>query len=153
MQPPDIVIEQTIKEANLGTCNKSKRGVSIWKEVTTIDNEKIFTIASAFNSPPNPFYCDNSELCKKNCANLAVHAEQRAIHRATSIKLNLYKSNMLHVKTINNKLVPSGKPNCIHCSKLIKEFGIPYIWLYHSDGWKQYTAIDFHQQTIKNTIC
>jgi len=124
----------------MGQCKKSKRGVVIW------DNKERYV--SAYNSPPKFFICD--KICIKNCNEKAVHAEQRAILLAFNNRMKLSECDMMHVKTINNKLVISGGPSCIHCSKMIVENKIKNMWLYEVTGWEKYSAINFHKITMKN---
>lgn len=137
---PKHIIELSINEANNGSCLKSKRGVAIW------DKHEV-AIASS-NSPPIPFKCDDT--CKNGCSKIAVHAEQRAIIDALQRGFILSECNMMHVKTINNELVISGGPSCVDCSKLIVETGIQNMWLYEEAGWIEYSAEDFHTETLKN---
>jgi hypothetical protein len=70
-----------------------------------------------------------------------VHAEQAALLR---VGRRARDSEMLHVKTVDAALVPSGPPSCVECSKLILAAGIAGMWLFHADGWRRYDASDFH---------
>jgi deoxycytidylate deaminase len=132
VNPPKHIVEFAIEAANLSPC-RSKRGAAIFH------GECI--LSTGFNHKPNGFTCDGSEGCKSLCRNDAVHAEQAAIIGAGR-RFSL--AEMLHVKTVDGKLVSSGPPSCLQCSKLILEAGIAAMWLYHEDGWKRYDAHTFH---------
>jgi len=45
---PNQIIDLAVKTANLGPCQKSKRGVVIWNNAASF---------CGFNSPPSPFEC------------------------------------------------------------------------------------------------
>jgi deoxycytidylate deaminase len=128
-------------------CAKSKRGVVIWGYQTGI-------YAAKPNAPPPGFHCDGSTTCRAACGKVAVHAEQAAIldcHRWGKPTRGL---EMLHVKVVGGKAVPSGGPSCPDCSKLIVEAGFSGMWLYEDspDGptLVRYTADEFHTLTLKN---
>lgn len=57
---------------------------------------------------------------------------------------------MLHVKVdASGQMVVSGPPSCDQCSKLILRAGIAGVWLLHEEGWKRYTAQEFHEATLQ----
>jgi hypothetical protein len=56
--------------------------------------------------------------------------------------------DMLHVKTVDGELVPSGGPSCVQCSKLALAAGIAGVWLFHEDGWRRYGAVEFHELSL-----
>lgn len=120
---------------------QSKRGVVIW------DSKGVVSIGH--NHQPSPFPCDGSDRCKENCGKTAIHAEQHAILLAE--RNRLVGSQMLHVKTVDGEIVPSGQPSCLECSKLILEAGIAYMWLFHENGWMWYTASEFHRATANES--
>lgn len=129
--PPEHIIQFAI-EASLNSPCQSKRGVAIWAG----DN----LISLGWNHKPKPFVCDGSSACKANCSKDAVHAEQHALLCSRSVR----GDQMLHVKTVDGLLVPSGGPSCLQCSKLILAAGISYMWLYHEGGWRRYDPVEFH---------
>jgi deoxycytidylate deaminase len=131
MHPPQHIIDFAIEAANRSAC-RSKRGAAIFFR----DN----LISTGFNHKPGNLVCDGSEECKRYCRKDAVHAEQAAILHGSLLR----GCEMLHVKTVDGKLVPSGPPSCLECSKLILEVGIDGMWLYHEDGWRRYDARTFH---------
>lgn len=132
MIPPQHIIGFAI-EASIQSPCRSQRGAAIWQ------GEDL--ISTGFNRKPIGFRCDQSDKCKKVCALDAIHAEQAAIiHASNSIR----GADMLHVKTIDGKLVESMKPSCLQCSKLILEMGIAGMWLYHHTGWHRYNPLEFH---------
>jgi len=128
-------------------CAKSKRGVVIFSRSAGI-------ISAASNGPPPGFKCDGSDACKAGCGLVAVHAEQRAILDAHYFGKAVSRTEMLHVKVVDGKAVPSGGPSCVHCSKLILGANIEVMWLLEDVGGLptlvRYTALDFHRATLKN---
>ena len=133
-------LEQTLKYMDIAAhvarqsrCLKSQRGVVIVK------NDKI--ISTGYNKPQKQKYgcClretikDNSrvELCN------AVHAEDMAIGYADNSKSQLRGARMYHIKVKNGKPMPSGKPSCTMCSKMIQEMGLEFV-LWHEHGYVLY---------------
>lgn len=57
---------------------------------------------------------------------------------------------MLHVKVVEGIGVPSGLPSCWQCSREILVSGLSWFWLFHDDGLKKYSPVDFHEQTLRN---
>lgn len=136
MRPDQIYIDFAI-EASLNSPCLSKRGVAVW------DDRGLVSIGHNFK--PYPFKCDQSEYCKRQCREDAVHAEQAAIIHGESTRIR--GASMLHVKTVDGVLVPSMGPSCLQCSKLILATGINWMWLFHEGGWKQYDAVRFHWES------
>lgn len=138
----DRSIEDLVLDAcALSTCAKSKRGVIL---VSPDGADFVWSI----NKPPKEFECSRDEWCRTNCNKVAVHAEERAI---ISAQCDLTGWEMFHAKHDYRdwyKIVPSGPPSCWQCSRMIVEAGIAGMWLYHEDGWKRYTAEEFHQLTL-----
>jgi len=135
-------------QASLNSNCKSKRGVVIW-------SREIGLVGVGWNAPPKPLLCDGSDVCRANCAKTAVHAEQAALldmlkdpHLYMDTKLN--ELEMIHVKSVNGEAVVSEKPSCWQCSKLILASGIKSMWLYQKEGFVEYSAQDFHEQTLIN---
>lgn len=140
VSPLSYAVVEAIIAANKSLC-RSKRGASIW-----VDGQ---VIASAYNTLATGL-CDGSEACKATCARRAIHAEQGALLEALCIGPPIDRASMLHVKTVDGALVPSGPPSCVECSKLILAAGIVEMWLYHQDGWVPYPAREFHNLSLIN---
>lgn len=134
--PPAFAISAAVEASLLSFC-QSKRGATIWNEHGVL--------CSGYNRKPTGFVCDRSSNCKQNCWLDAIHAEQMALYFGG---YQAAGSEMLHVKTVNGVLVPSGPPSCLQCSKLIIQAEIQFMWLFHKDGWKRYTPEDFHRQSL-----
>lgn len=123
--------------ASLNSPCRSKRGVAIWWPGF------LKPIAVGWNDLPVGD-CDGSDACKETCARRAVHAEQRALLTVVM----KHGASMLHVKTIDGELVASGGPSCVECSKLILAAGLASMWLYQADGWREYSALEFHRLSL-----
>lgn len=136
-QPPPTVIQQAISASLQSPC-RSKRGAAIWRERYRL------AIAIGWNDLPLGA-CDGSDACKETCGRVAIHAEQRALLSASAI---FSDCAMLHVRTIDGALVPSGEPSCIECAKLIVASGIGAMYLYHADGWRLYDVADFYYRSL-----
>lgn len=149
--PPQSIIDAAVRTASLGPCAKSKRGVVIYRMET---NPVIH--GDAHNSPPWPFECSSTDACKKDCGRICVHAEQRAILQWYSDDYvtrpigRHVDYDLVHVKVVDGKLVPSKGPSCEQCSKLIVETGITSVWLYNGGAWDRYNASTFHQLTLRH---
>lgn len=137
-------LNQAVQAAKNSNC-KSKRGVVIWNRETGI-------ISYGWNAPPKPMVCDGSEACRANCAKTAVHAEQAALIETIDRKsfTNIKECEMIHVKIIDGEAVTSEKPSCWQCSKLILASGLKSMWLYQKEGFVEYSALEFHNQTLIN---
>ena len=123
-------------------CCKSKRGVVVWEDEY---RDLLESPVSGHNGPPPGFACDGSDACRKACGRTCVHAEHRALMKASPDHTDL-----LHVKVVDGAAVPSGPPSCEHCSKAILDAGIKRVWLLHETGLRLYSAEDFHVQTLVN---
>jgi deoxycytidylate deaminase len=134
-----VALEWAVAATKNSPC-RSKRGVVIW-------NNGRF-VSRGWNDQPRGFVCDGSELCKATCGKTAVHAEQMALVAGNGSQF--LGSELLHVKTVNGVAVPSGKPSCLECSKLILCSGISAIWLLHVGGLRKYLAAEFHRLTLEN---
>lgn len=135
-------LEKAVIAAGNSNC-KSKRGVVIW-------HRKKGTISAGWNAPPMPYVCDGSEACRSNCAKTAVHAEQAALINVLGLYVPLNECEMIHVKSVAGKAVTSEKPSCWQCSKLILASGLKSMWLYQKEGFVEYSAKEFHEQTLIN---
>lgn len=145
-QPPQRAIDCAINEAITSTC-LSKRGASIWKSTIGLHKDGIMIFGKGRNHLPCGYTCTADTACKSMCSKTAIHAEQEALIDSRGAA---WSGEMLHVKVIDEKLVPSGPPSCWQCSKLMLEAGIKGMWLYHEDGWKRYEMAEFHKLTLIN---
>lgn len=135
--PPSHIVDFAVQVAGQSPC-QSKRGVVIF------DGDNVIT--NGYNVKPRGFDCDGSDACKATCRVEAVHAEQIALLAAGA---KAHQADLLHVKTVNGQLVPSGGPSCIQCSKLALVAGIAGVWLYHDSGWRRYKASEFHTLSLR----
>lgn len=138
-------LSKAIEMSSYSLCGKSKRGVVIWNP---FGNNWV----GGWNEPPDTFMCQEIDICEKYCGQLCVHAEQNALLKAGPHMVAPLE--LLHVKTVDGKAVPSGKPSCLECSKLILAVGvnIKVVWLLHVGGLQAYGAREFHEETMKNVL-
>jgi len=136
-----------ITAAKQSPCQKSKRGVVLWKNRDGNPNYFTHGVTLGCNHLPKPFVCDGSAACREACSKTCVHAEQDVIIKA---RFCLFEFDMLHVKVVNGEAVPSGPPSCWQCSKLILNANIRLMWLLHEDGLSSYTPEEFHNLTLKH---
>lgn len=134
--PPTYLVDYALAAATCSPC-RSKRGVVVFRGANLI--------AKGLNYKPRGFDCDGSDACKATCRKEAIHAEQQALLFAGRAADGC---DLLHVKAVDGKLVPSGGPSCVECSKLALIAGIAGVWLYHVDGWKRYEMADFHRLSL-----
>jgi deoxycytidylate deaminase len=158
--PDQKWIDAAIEAARGSPCAKSQRGVAV--------KDAKGNLFCAWNGLPKPLHCDGSQACRDACAQRCVHAEQQAIillfaARATKpasllhVKMKRTPSpadifgglDLVHRPPPELKLVPSGPPSCAECAKLILHADLSTVWLYHEDGWKQYTALEFYRATMR----
>jgi len=140
--------------ARMSPCLKSQRGVVI------VLNREV--LGKGCNAPPfgeNPCTSCLREKAKElkiqshtePCR--AVHAEQKAIINAYSTKYtSLEGAVMYHVKVKNGLAVPSGRPSCTICSKLVVEVGIKEFVLWHEDGVAAYNAHEFNDLSLESVL-
>lgn len=138
IQPPKHIIRFAVEASKCSPC-RSKRGVAIFRGDALMN--------TGHNYKPRPFVCDGSAACKATCRGEAIHAEQHALLISGSYFAQ--DSEMLHVKTVDGELVPSGGPSCVECSKLMTAAGISAMWLYHEHGWQRYDIETFHRESLK----
>lgn len=136
--PPQHAIDVAIEQSMRSPC-RSKRGSVIFDRYSGV-------CSYGFNDKPAGFTCDGSTACKATCRTEAVHAEQMALLGMGSTPTR--GKDMLHVKTVNGSLVPSGGPSCVQCSKLGLAAGVRGIWLYHETGWRFYDAKEWHRLSL-----
>lgn len=163
--PPAWVIERARRAGALSPCAKSQRGVALYavdgerRRVGNNDHWMVarssspdanpscalandICVAAESNGPPGPFVCTgdeksaNSWRCRQHCAKLAVHAEQRAIMMAlTERDVSMQMLELVHVKVVDEAVVPGGGPSCWQCSRLVVEVGLKGVWLYQATKW------------------
>lgn len=142
-QPPQHVIDAAIDASTRHIperCMRSRRGVAIW------DPHGWGGVTTGTNHLPYGNTCDGSDACKALCSKRCVHAEQMAL-MTLRIPCDRARFEMLHVKTVDGELVPSGPPSCWQCSRLLGPMRIEAMWLYHADGWRRYESVEFHALT------
>lgn len=145
---PFDVIQLAVTQAQRSSCAKSKRGVVIWNPLIhddepyepAVGHGGVFgVVALGFNSPPLPYRCDATERCRraKNCARIAVHAEERALLDLPSSPWpNRYDLDLVHVKIgTAGTLVAGGPPSCDLCAKLVLEKRLGAVWLFEAQEW------------------
>lgn len=156
-EPPRFMIDRAREAALKSPCLKSRRGVVLYRPLS---GTAWSFVSDGFNSPPGAFSCTGTDLCRRDCAKLCLHAEDRALRAAGTWTYGL---TMLHVKVIDGKVVPGGPPSCWQCSRLVVEADIHGVWLYelppgnltghdllHVVGnWRFYTPEEFHLATLR----
>jgi deoxycytidylate deaminase len=167
--PPSYAIECARRVALRSPCAKSKRGVVLftWEAKPEIDRDILVVLpGEAFNGPPPGFSCTGSDACRRDCAKLCMHAEQRAIlYGFGRVAGRIAGCDLLHVKVVNGEVVPGGGPSCWQCSRLVVEVGLRGVWLYELVGdvneprllgtdekrglWIFYTAEECHRETLR----
>jgi deoxycytidylate deaminase len=144
MDSSNLAVRFAINESRNSKC-RSKRGAAVWHPCNPSQ------IIAGHNHLPTG-HCTNDDACKATCGKRAIHAEQDAILIAGNVPehrfISLQGAQMLHVKTVDGILVPSGGPSCLECAKLILASGIDMMWLYHADGWTAYDAHTFYMMSI-----
>lgn len=145
--PPSYAIEAARTAAMQSPCAKSKRGAVLFSR--TYENARVrnnvaepntlyqavgqaFISGIGFNGQPEGFTCTGTDACRRDCAKLCMHAEQRAlIDVHTSIDASeLGDLELVHVKVVDGAVVPGGSPSCWQCSRLVVESGIRGVWLF-----------------------
>ena len=135
-QPHQYFVDLAIQVSTWSPC-RSKRGCVIFSGDDVVTH--------GHNYKPQGFECDGSATCKATCRLEAIHAEQHALLYAG---IQARGAEMLHVKSVDGKLVPSGGPSCPQCSKLALAAGIRAMWLYHTDGWRRYETAEWHRLSL-----
>lgn len=141
-------LKKAVEAAGYSGCQKSKRGVVIWRRTGGV--------VSMSANVPAIGRCDGSTRCRKDCGKLCVHAEANAIFDAHLFGKPVARCEMLHVKVVDGKPVASGPPSCWQCSRAILRAGLEAMWLLRpgpEDGddpvLVRYTADEFHRETLK----
>ena len=135
------IADRAVALALRSPCAKSKRGAVVFHQDGHV-------VGRGWNAQPDPFECDGSELCRARCAKLCVHAEAAAIIDAGAAACR--GAAIAHAKVVDERLAPSGPPSCWQCSSLILSAGIEHVWLFHADGWRHYSAMEFHGRTLRH---
>lgn len=137
---PDEALAFAVRAALQATCQKSRRGVVLFRR------EDAEIVSSGFNGPPPGFVCTGSDACRGACNKVAIHAEDRAIRFAG---WHARGADLLHVKVVDELPDASGGPSCWQCSRTVVDAGIAGVWLLHEGGLKRYTAQEFHRLTLR----
>lgn len=141
--PPQFAIDAAVAEANRSPCAKSKRGVVFFSRPGVYASR---VVSSGHNAQPEPFACDGSDACKAACSKLCEHAEAAVLRK---IDLHGASGDLLHVKTVGGKLVPSAGPSCWQCSRaILADRRVDGVWLFHDEGWRRYKPAEFHELTL-----
>lgn len=145
-QPPSEIIEAARQAALRSPCAKSKRGVVLFNP-RMIDHPLMARRSSpphaiatlGFNGPPRGFECKDSMQCRGNCAEICMHAEQRAILSALSHSTQLIDDlELVHIKAVagpepgGGGIVAGGPPSCLQCSRLVVDVELRAVWLWES---------------------
>lgn len=138
------VVAEAVRASAFSSCEKSTRGVVLFHP-----SSPEVPMFPGWNHTPKGFACTGTQTCRQNCNKICVHAEQHSLLQL-SPKYRSDGWHLVHVKTVNHKLVPSGPPSCWQCSRLILDCGaVSDVWLFHETGWKSYSALDFHTLTLR----
>jgi len=141
--PPEFAIQAAVREASDSSCQKSKRGVVIYRAE---DPGPGHVLSRGHNRLPDQFSCMGTEACRHTCNRACIHAEMDAIIR--SRKSNLAGYEMLHIKVVDGQAVPSGPPSCWQCARYVYHLQVDRFWLLHEDGWKAYDGSDFYLDSL-----
>lgn len=145
-QRMDQAVRAAIAAARQSPCAKDQRGAAAWHPKSEI-------MLADHNGPPHPFSCDKSAACAAACGKLAVHAEERVVHRFAEQE-RVVGASVLHIRTVDGQPVPSGPPSCITCSRTMLFAGVAEIWLWHEGGawssWRCYEAVEFHELSLRH---
>ena len=138
MNPPKYVIEAARLAAMKSPCAKSKRGAALFNRELA---DRVFRViadapfdtgliaAVGFNGQPLPFSCSGSDLCRRDCGKLCLHAEERAIRAAGALD-DVADLELVHVKVVADQVVADGGPSCWQCSRLVVEVKLRGVWLF-----------------------
>lgn len=134
---PKPPMTKLVTWASFAPCQKSKRGA-----VIVAADGRTF----AGNNIPIVGACDGSAECRRDCAKICVHAEQMALNDAGDAASG---AELFHLKVVDGKPVASAAPSCVECSKLILLAGVDGVWLFQEEGWKRWSAEEFHEETLR----
>jgi deoxycytidylate deaminase len=148
--PPEVL--QVALEQSFQSVCLSQRGSVIWTEN---DRSHPTILGKGYNRHVG-LGCTRDAVCKANCCDKAVHAEQVALMDALWNSLHMLNkfTYALHAKTVNEALVPSGPPSCEECSKMLlaSPLRIHGVYLYHEPGWVLYPMKQFHYLSEQNAV-
>lgn len=131
-------VDEMIEAARhlVASCQKSRRVVFLKPR-----DEEIMIFGTN-----TPFIaCTGTAECRRDCGKICVHAEQAALISAGPKAMG---SEVFHLKIEDEKPVFSGPPSCVECSKLMLHAGVSGVWLYQESGWRRWTAVEFHEETL-----
>lgn len=147
-EPPSQIIEAARQAALRSPCAKSKRGVVLFNPMLLPNPAAISplrgSVADAiatlgYNGPPPGFTCKNTMVCRGNCAEICVHAEQRAIMDALRFSVSSIEGlELVHIKAVagpepgGGGIVATGPPSCLQCSRIIADVNLRAVWLWES---------------------
>ncbi len=138
-------IKLAAEEAKKSKCKKSQRGATLvqGREIIGAGNNEV-TLPELCNPCIREDIRDNShiELCS------AVHAEQMVLLQA---KGSLEGSVMYHVKLKDGKMVPSGKPSCTVCSRMLHKAGVSLV-LWHEEGYFIYSPEELNRLSFEYVL-
>ncbi len=173
-KPPSFAVTAAIEVATWSPCQKSKRGVALYRIVEPMNPTQNDVIARyvdgwfGWNGPPEVTdrnncivdatdrrLCDGSPACRASCGERCVHAEGRALlHGGFTALYGPVGMHLVHAKVVDRELVAGGGPSCPECSKMILDAKIAGVWLYEQTAvhgaWRFYTAEEFHVATLKH---
>ena len=146
-------IEVAIGQARRSPCQKSKRGVVIFKDGNIL--------GTGFNEPVNPNNCI-PEICLSVCSLYTIHAERKALQNALASGHELTAASVLHIKLSQAFFVPevgeviraeaSDDLSCDDCSgymqRLSQKMPLKEFILYQSRGYIAYGIEEFHNLTL-----
>jgi hypothetical protein len=167
----DCHIRTALTAAALSPC-RSKRGVALFDPRTGAHR------GSGHNGPPAYQPCPGRAICSGTCGKRSVHAEVRALRDAMLVWIPNYGGgepgalDLVHVElATDGGVVACSGPSCWQCSREILDVGfVGGVWLYEragcsycesgdiaiekqcprgADGWRRYSAEEFHQATLK----
>lgn len=143
-QPPTQIIEAARQVALRSPCAKSKRGVVLFNPMLLPSRPLLGDSAGAiatlgYNGPPPGFACKDTMVCRGNCAEVCLHAEQRAIMDALRFSVSSIDGlELVHIKVVpgpepgGGGIVATGPPSCLQCSRIIAEVHLRAVWLWES---------------------
>lgn len=137
-------VRRATEAAALSTCKKSQRGAALFYP----GQESRGVMATGYNALVTG-QCTGTLTCRAKCSKRCEHAEAAAIRVAATCSQQYWAGlHLLHVETVDGKLVASGPPSCWQCSRLIAQWRVGAVWLYHPEGWRQYDGGEFHRLTM-----
>lgn len=154
-EPPKEMVDRAINTAQFSGCSKSQRGVVAYMHDIYGSTAAFQVLEFGTNGPPQPFQCDGSPACRKDCSKRCIHAESRALRGISKYGESLNYVDLVHVKVVDGVLAAGGGPSCVDCSKEILDVGVRGVWLYEisiaiEPTWCFYAALEFHRVSLLN---